>query len=120
MFALAPRSGERVRVRADTALLAAALTPTLSRFAGEGEHSARTRDAGSRRRYRMLFVPGFGDLVVAAALPLQQAEAVAEGVGHQGHAAPDVILDRSFLAAAGVQHGADRAAEVGDGEVQVH
>src|SRR5690349_18428953 len=82
-------------------------------FNGTRRHvSPRAQRAGGRGS-------GADDLVVAAAPELEQAEAIAERVGHVGHASPLLLLDVALERGARGPGALDDGVEVCDGEVQM-
>src|SRR6185503_10017963 len=75
-----------------------------------------SHESGARAR-----APRFlgGDLVVAAADELDQADAVTERIGEHGDLAPVVALDRAFQPRAGVARAIHRAVDFAHDDIQV-
>ena len=64
--------------------------------------------------------PGAHQGVVAAFVHLEQANAVAEGVGEVGDVAPGFLARRSFENGAGIDRAADGTIDILDDEIEVN
>src|SRR4029077_3664720 len=80
-------------------------------------HVVAQRTGLSRTPASSLFV---GDFVIAAAQELDKTNAVTEGIGHVGDAAPVMRLDLALDRGAGFNCPADRSLKFRDDEIKMH